>query len=91
MEDIRRAKNNLLQLLNGIILEVADHAEAVAERRGQHARPRRRADERKMGQIEADGPGRRALPDHDIDRKIFHRGIEDLLDLPVQPVDLIDK
>ena len=42
-------------------------------------------------QIHANGPGRGALADHDVDGKVLHGGIEHLLHLPGKAVDLVNK
>jgi hypothetical protein len=44
-----------------------------------------------MRQIQPDRPRRGFLPQHDIDRKILHGRVQNLLHLAVQPVDLIHK
>ena len=51
----------------------------------------RRADERKVRQVEPDGVRAGALADDDVDGVVLHRGIEDLLHRAVEAVDLIDK
>ena len=43
------------------------------------------------GQIEADRARRRALPDHDVELEILHRGIQDFFDRAGQAVDLVDE
>ena len=44
-----------------------------------------------MGHFEADGACAWPLPYDDIDLEVLHGGIEDLLDRPVEAVDLIDE
>ena len=44
-----------------------------------------------MRDLEPDGTRGRPLADHDIEREVFHRRIENLLDGTVQPVDLVDE
>jgi hypothetical protein len=51
----------------------------------------RRPDEREARQVDPHRPGRRSLADHDVDREILHRRVENLLDDPVQAVDLVDE
>ena len=41
--------------------------------------------------VEPQRPRRRSLADQDVERVVLHRGVEDLLDRPVQPVDLVDE
>ena len=68
------------QLLGRIELEPCHDAEAIAQRIGQHAGPRCRADQRERGQIELDRAGRRPFADHDVDLEVLERRIQDLLD-----------
>jgi len=64
----------------GVVLEPGHPTKAIAQGRSEHARARRRADQGEARQIEPDRRGARALADHDVELKIFHRGVEDLLD-----------
>ena len=43
------------------------------------------------GQVQPDGTGRRALADQDVELEVLHGRVEDLLDRPVQAVDLVDE
>ena len=74
-------------------VEIEPHrnAEAVAQGRGQQPLPRGRADQREGRQIDPHRSRRRPLADHDIERSIFHRGIEDFLDHRAEPVNFVDK
>ena len=72
-------------------LEPGDDAEAVAQRVGQHAGARGRADQRERLQLELDRARRRALADHDVDLVVLERRIEDLLDHRREAVDLVDE
>ena len=74
-----------------VVGEPEGHAEAVAQRRGQQAGPRRRADERERRQVERQRPCRRPLADDDVEAEVLERRVEDLLDRRVQPVDLVDE
>ena len=74
-----------------VVVEAGDEPEAVAQRVGDHAAARRRADEREAGQVEADRLRRRALAEHDVEREVLHRRVEHLLDGAGQPVDLVDE
>ena len=70
---------------------MVDDTEPIAERSSQKTCTRCCADQRKLRQIQADRARRRAFSDHDINRKILHRWVKNLLDLAVQAVDLINK
>ena len=74
-----------------VVVEPVLDAEAVAQRRGQQARARRRADQREARQVERDHAG--ARPDAERDRQlaVLHRRVERLLDRARQAVDLVDE
>ena len=91
VEQPRRARDDARQLLRRVELEPRDDAEAVAQRVGQHAGARGRADQRERRQVELDRARRRALADHDVDLEVLERRIEDLLDDRRQAVDLVDE
>ena len=86
-----RARDDAAQLLRRIQLQPERHAEAVAQRGGELPGARCGADERETRQIEPDGVGRWPLADDDVDGKVLHGGVEDLLHGGVQAVDLINK
>ena len=65
--------------------------EARAERRREEPRPGRRADQGEPRQVEPQRARRRALAEDDVQLEVLHRRVEDLLDRPVQPVDLVDE
>ena len=88
-QHVRGTLHDGLQLLVRIEFQMMHHAEAIPQRRGQQSRPCRRANQRKMRQIQPDGPGRSALANHNIDGEILHGRVQHLLHLPVQPVNLV--
>ena len=90
-EQGRRAHDDALQLLRGVQLQPQLHAEAVTQRARELPGARRRADERESGQIQPDGVGRGALADDDVDGKVLHGRIQDLLHRTVEAVDLVDE
>ena len=47
--------------------------------------------EREVRDVQADGTRGGPLADHDVEREVLHRRVEDLLDLTVEPVDLVDE
>ena len=77
--------------LRRVELQARDDPEPVAQRIGEHAGARRRADERERREIELDRPRGRPLADHDVDLIVLERGVQDLLDDRRQPVDLVDE
>ena len=83
--------DDLRQLLLGVEVEPVGGPEPVAQRAADPARARRRADDRERLQREAQRSRRRPLADHHVQREVLHRRIEDLLDRPVEPVDLVDE
>jgi hypothetical protein len=90
-EQPRRAEDDLLQILGGIIIEPVDEAEAGAQRRGNHARAGGRADEGEARQVEPDAARIGALVDDDVEAEILHRRVEILLDVFVEAVDFVDE
>ena len=44
-----------------------------------------------MGQVESQGARRSSLSDDDVEPEVLQRGIEDLLDRPVEAMDLVDE
>jgi hypothetical protein len=69
---------------------LADH-EPVAERGGDQAGPRRRADERERPQRHVDRPRGHAVTERDVDPKVLHGRVQELLDRDRQAVDLVDE
>ena len=90
-QDARAAPHDHLQLLDRIEIEADRNAEAVAQRVGEQAEPRRRGDQREAGEIDLDRARRRSLADDQVELEILHRRIEDFLDRRVQPVHLVDE
>ena len=90
-EHARAAVDDQLQLLAGVEIEPHRNAEAVAQRRGEQARARRRADQRELREIDLHRARRRPLADDQVELEILHRGIEDFLDRRIEPVDLVDE
>ena len=90
-EHPRRALQDPLEIRGRVVLEPRDPAEAVAQRRREQPRARRRADQREARQIEAHRARARPLPDQDVELEVLHRRVEDLLDCGGQAVDLVDE
>ena len=91
VENPRRAADDLLEIRRRVELQPVDDAEARSQRRGQQARPRRRADEREALEPHLHRPRARPLADDDVDLVVLERRIEDLLDRRRHPVDLVDE
>jgi len=90
-QDHRRAFDDRRQLFVGIEVEPVGRPEPVAQRSADPARAGRGADDGERLEAEPERPGGRALADHDVERVILHRRVEDLLDRPVEAVDLVDE
>ncbi len=75
----------------GVEIEPHRNAEAVAQRRGEQARARGRADQREAREIDLHRARRRPLADDQVELEILHRRIEDFLDRRIEPVDLVDE
>ena len=91
IEQGRGARHHLLQLVDGVEMEPDRDAEAIAQRRGQQALARGGADQGEARQVDPDRARRGSLADHQIERAVLHRRIEDLLDRRREAVDLVDE
>ncbi len=91
VEDARAALDDVLQFGGLVVIEVVHQAEAVAQRRGEHPRARRRADEREAFERQLQRFRIRAAVDDEVDLEIFHRRIEILFDHRAEPVNLVDE
>ena len=60
-------------------------------RRRQQASARGCADQRKRRQVEAHRSRRRTFADHDVDRIVFHGGVEHFLDRGRQAMDFVNE
>ena len=90
-EHARAAVDDQLQLGLGVEIEPHRNAEAVAQRIGEQARARGRADQRELREIDLHRARRRPLADDQVELEVLHRRIEDLLDRRIEPVDLVDE
>ena len=90
-EQARGAADDLLQFLDRVEIEADRDSEAVAQRGGQQALPGGRADQRELGQVDADRARRRALADHQVERAVLHRRVEHFLDRGIEAMDLVDE
>ena len=91
VQDARAAAYDFDQVFDFVELEAQRNAETVAQRLGDHAGTRRRADERERGEVDLHRARRRAFADDEVELKILHRGIEDFFDGGVQAMDLVDE
>jgi hypothetical protein len=66
-------------------------AEAVAQRRGEQTRARGSSDQCEARQLQAHGARTRPLTDQEVEMKVLHGRVENLLDGRRQPVDLVDE
>jgi glycerol-3-phosphate dehydrogenase len=84
-------RDDLLQLLDRVEIEPDRDAETVAQRIGEQAEPRRRADQRELRQLDLHRARRRDLADDQVELEILHRRIEHLLHGRAEAVDLVDE
>ena len=91
LQDARAPHHDPGQLLRIVELQALHDAEAVAQRRGQQARAGGGADQRERRQVELDGTGARSLADHEIELRVLHGGIENLLHHRAQAMDFVDE
>src|SRR6516225_7744803 len=90
-EDTGTASDNRREFARLVEHQAKGYAETLAQRPRDQARPRRRGDQRKGREVDADGAGRRSLADNQVELEILHRRIEDLLDRWRQAMDFVDK
>ena len=81
----------LCQLGRRVHLQPHQHAEPVAERAGQHPRPRRRADERELLERYAYAARHGTLAGYDVQRVVLHCGIQHFFYAAVEAVYLVDE
>src|SRR5262249_40124708 len=90
-EDARAAIDDLFQLSRAVKAQPHRNAKAVAQRIGEKARARRRADEREPREIDFHRPRRRPLADNQIELEILHRRIKDFLYCRIEAMNFIDE
>ena len=90
-QDAGTARQDLRQLGSLIKQQPQRNAETLAQRPGDQPRAGRRADQRERRQVDADRARARPLADDQVELKILHRRVEDLLDRRRQAVDLVDE
>ena len=90
-EYLRGAHQDRREVVDLVVVEPGDEAEAVAQRAGDESGARGRANEREPRQVEADGARRRTFSDHDVELEVLHRGVQHLFDRARQSVHLIDE
>ena len=77
-EDARGAVEDRDEVVGLVVVEPGDEAEAVAQRPGDQPGARGGADQREARELEPDRARRGALPDHDVELEVLHRGVEHL-------------
>ena len=90
-QNARAACHDLLEFAFVIEIEPHRNAETVAQRIGEQPRARGRADQREFRKLDLHRARRRTLADDQVELEILHRGIEDFLDLRIEPVDFVDE
>ena len=91
IQDDGGAGDDLHQVFGRVELKVVLDAEAVSERRREQAGAGGRPDQGERVHVQLDGPRRRPLPDDDVHLVVFHRRVQNLLDGPGQPMDLVNE
>src|SRR5205085_9533299 len=89
VQNLSRAMDDDLQIFLRVKIEMKDDAETTAKRCGNETGAGRRTDQRELRQVQLDRAGGRALPDHDVELVILHRGIQDLFDLRLEAMNLV--
>lgn len=91
MQDAERSLYDLREVGCVIEVELQYITKSVPQWTREAREFRRRTDEGELRDIHLYARGSGTRTDHDIDLEVFHRGVEDLLDLGFEPVYLIDK
>ena len=90
-EDAGRAQDDRGQVVFLVEVEPVGRPESIAQRTADPARPGRGPDHRERLQGQPQRPCRGALADHHVEGVVLHRRVQDLLDGPVQAMDLVDE
>src|SRR5579859_1705205 len=90
-EDARRTGQDLFERGSLVVLHAVNSPEAVAQRGGERADARGGSYDGECWQAETQGTRARPFADHHIQREIFHRRIQALLDGAAQAVDFVDE
>src|ERR1700721_2716371 len=90
-EYARSPLDDRLQFVRLIEIEPKRNTEPVAQRRRDQARAGRCADEREGRKGDLDRASAWTFADHQIEFEILHRGIQDLLDRRIEPVNLVNE
>ena len=88
-EDAGRAVDDELEVVLAVEVEAVDDAEAAAQGRGEKARAGGGGHQGEGLQGDLHGAGARTGADHEVEAAVLEGGIEDLLDLGVEAVDLV--
>ena len=85
------AGNDPAEFLGSIEHQAEGDSEAVAQGRGEKTGAGGCSDKGKGGEVDADGPGCRALADDEVELEVLHRRIQDFFYRWLQAVDLVDE
>ena len=91
VEDLGRAAQDALELDLRVVVEPIGHAEPIAQRPGDRADAGGGADHRHALDLQAHRSRARSLAEHDVEREVLHRRVEDLLDDVAEPMNLVDE
>ena len=87
----RVAADDLGELVDAVKIEMLADLEAIAQRRREQAAARRGADQRERPQLHVHRAGPGPFAERDVDAKVLHRRVHELLDRLGQPVDFVDE
>src|SRR5215212_4483359 len=90
-EYLRVPHHDFLQLMRRVVVESGREPEAIEQGLGHEPGAGGSANQGEARDVHPDGACRGSLPEDDIHRVVLHRRIEDLLNLPVQAMDLVYK
>jgi hypothetical protein len=86
-----RAHQDARQIGRRVVLETRGPAKAIAQWRGEEPGSGRRPNQREVREVQSDRTGAGPLADQEVELKILHGGVEDLLHARGQAMDLIDE
>jgi len=90
-EQARRALEDAYEIGGRVELEARHVAEAIPQRRGEHAGARGGANQGEAREIEPYRARARPLSDHEVELEVLHGRVEDLFHGGAQTMDLVDE
>lgn len=90
-EESKGSRDNSLKIGELVEIKFENIPESIPKRSGDFGELSCRTDESELGDIHLDGCRTRPGSDHNINREVLHRRVEDLLDLRLETMNLVDE